>query len=116
LPREQTIHPDEPVHHVAASSNRQTFRDRNRYLQLIELLLEATLELFQVAQTVELAARAEIHDAEHDDPIVIDVAARLPRALQGNLSLDGSDTAEPIEQLLLEGKTYFDSGIDLPSL
>src|SRR5207248_2380517 len=66
-------------------------------------LLEATLQPLQVVQALQLRLLAEIHDAEQHYPVMKDVRAGLPDALQRKLSLNRSHAAETLQQLLLEG-------------
>src|SRR6267142_314794 len=87
-------------------SNRQQFSDGNHNLKLIGLLFEASLELLQVAQALQLAPFTEVHDAKHDDAVVINVRAGLPHALTRELSLDGSHSAKTAEQILLERNVF----------
>src|SRR5437868_1786569 len=74
---------------ASANSYRQHVRYGNEYLKLLKLLLQTTLESFQVAQAVQRRRSPKVNDAHHHDTVVVRVGGRLPDALEGELPLDG---------------------------
>src|SRR5262245_22616862 len=83
-------------------SNCKKFGHSYQDFQLIKLLHQSSLELFQVMEALQLSSFAEVHHAEHDNSVMISVCARLPHALQRKLPLDRRHAAKSVQQLLLQ--------------